>query len=145
MNMSPVHSEDKVTCWQLRDNQWNDEWPCLLVKVGRRSYCMNGSLSCEYSLISEVWVETDSPNYWSASSEWPWEAAQASTPARTHTRTPHTQTTYFHTARITVQLSLFSPLCPSWLPPIGAHRSATWAQYLRTQHTGTLDISINDL
>ena len=32
----------KVTCRQLRDNQRNDEWPRLLVKVGRRSHGMNG-------------------------------------------------------------------------------------------------------
>lgn len=43
----------KVTRQQLRDNQRNDEWPCLLVKVGRMSYSMNESVGPEYSLISE--------------------------------------------------------------------------------------------
>lgn len=33
----------KVPRRQLRDNQWNDEWPCLLVKVGRMGYSMNES------------------------------------------------------------------------------------------------------
>lgn len=36
--VSRVEWKKKVTCWQLRDNQRNDEWPCRLVKVGRRSY-----------------------------------------------------------------------------------------------------------
>lgn len=84
----------KVTCWQLRDNHWKDEWPCPLVKVGRRCSSMNGSWSSEYSLISELWVETDSPNYRSSSNEWPWEAAEMSvvcTHAHMHTH----QRTYF--------------------------------------------------
>lgn len=94
----------KVTCWQLRDNQRNDEWPCLLVKVDRRSYSMNRSLSSECSLISEVWVETDSPNYRSSSNERPWEAAETAIPVH--------KCTYIHTQRIFSQWkSQFSPRC----------------------------------
>lgn len=62
----------------------------------------------------------------------------------THRHT-HIQTTYFHTVKITVQLSPFIPLCPSWLPPIGAYLIANWARYLMTQHSQTLYISINAL
>lgn len=53
----------KVTCWQLRENQRKDEWPCLFVKVGRRHDSMNGSG------LSELWDKTDSSNYGSSSKE----------------------------------------------------------------------------
>lgn len=129
--MSAVHSEDKVSHWQLRDSQWNDEWPCLLVKVGRRSSSMNGSLLNDYCLMFKVWVQTDKPNYNSSSNEWPWEARGKK--KSHHICTPtHTPTTYFHRAK------LLLPLLPSWLPSMGAYPMAKWAQYLMTQQTGTL-------
>lgn len=125
----------KVTGWQLRDNQWNDEWPCLLVKVGRRSHGVNGSLLSECSLICEVWVERLTSLIT--------EALQMSDLGReqkhpylcTHAHA-HTQTCF-----CTVQPSLFIPaaaLCPSWLPPIGTCLTANWALELMTQHTETL-------
>lgn len=84
-NKNICYSKDtvKVTCWQLRDNQWNDEWPCLPVKVGRRCYSMNGNLTSEFSVISNL-RETDSPNYGRSSNEWPWDAAETSVPVHTH-------------------------------------------------------------
>lgn len=135
--MSAVHSEDKVTHWQLRHSQWNDEWPCLLVKVGRRSSSMNGSLLNDYCLMSKVWVQTGKPNYKSSSNEWPWEAKEKK-------KSHHICTlTHTHLQHIFTELSFCFPssplpLFPSWLPSMGAYPMAKWAQDLMTQQTGTL-------
>lgn len=43
---------------QLRERWWNDEWPRLLIKVGRTGYSMNGPLLSEYSPTPRLQVDT---------------------------------------------------------------------------------------
>lgn len=116
----PCVAKIKVTCWQLRDNMWDDEWPWLLVKVGSGGLGMNGSLSPEYSLKFDKCAETDSPNYGGSSKEWPWDDGR-----RIHTCT----CTYPHRQHIVSRWENDSSHL--WLPSVGPERFKT------TQHTPT--------
>lgn len=87
----------------------------------------------ELAVISEVWIETDSPNYGSSSNEWPWEAAETSIPVYTCTYV-HTDDIFSHGFSLN---SHRHPLGPSWLPPIGSCLIANWALWLMTQDTET--------